>query len=43
MLVGKHKSPDLSNEEWDGAIDQLRIYGGALTDSDIMKLYNDGM
>jgi alpha-L-arabinofuranosidase len=40
MRVGCHKTPDTTNEEWDGTVDEVRIYNRALSDTEILNLYN---
>lgn len=40
MRVGRHKSPDAANEEWDGIIDEVRTYNRALNDVEILNIYN---
>jgi choline-sulfatase len=42
MRVGRHKTPDTVNEEWDGIIDQVRIYNRALTAAEVLGLYDSG-
>ena len=41
IRVGRHKLPDTSNEEWDGIIDEVRIYSRALSAEEIRERYND--
>lgn len=43
MRVGRHKNSSTNNEEWDGIIDQVRIYDRALTITEIQNLYNSGI
>ncbi|WP_168120818.1 LamG-like jellyroll fold domain-containing protein [Paenibacillus sp. HB172176] len=42
MRVGMHKSPDATNEEWDGEIDDLRIYGKALSEAELLAMIHEG-
>lgn len=42
MLVGKHKAPSTTLEEWDGKIDQVRLYNSALSQSQIGAIYDAG-
>jgi arylsulfatase A-like enzyme len=43
MRVGRHKTPDTANEEWNGLMDQVRIYNRALTASEVLGLYSSGI
>ncbi|MCM3748836.1 hypothetical protein M3223_15895 [Paenibacillus pasadenensis] len=42
LRVGRHKTPDLNNEEWDGAMDNVRIYNRALSGTEINDLFVAG-
>jgi hypothetical protein len=42
MRIGQHKTPETTNEEWQGMIDDLRIYDKALSDNEILSLYLEG-
>ncbi len=42
MRIGRHKSPNTTNEEWDGLIDDVRIYDKALTNAEMIALYHAG-
>ncbi|MBP2000664.1 hypothetical protein J2Z69_001695 [Paenibacillus shirakamiensis] len=39
--LGSHKSPTSSNVNFRGGLDEFRIYGSALSSTQIVKLYND--
>ncbi|OXM16366.1 LamG-like jellyroll fold domain-containing protein [Paenibacillus herberti] len=42
MRVGRHKTPDSNNEEWDGSIDNFRIYNRALSGTEVNDLFVAG-
>lgn len=39
LRIGAHKSPDTTNEEWDGLIDDVRVYNRALSANEIKQVY----
>ncbi|WP_251563200.1 LamG-like jellyroll fold domain-containing protein [Paenibacillus pasadenensis] len=43
MRIGRHKTPDSNNEEWDGAVDNLRIYNRALSGIELNSLFVAGI
>jgi len=40
MRIGAHKAPSTNQEEWEGFIDDFRVYDQALTDDQINEIYN---
>ncbi len=39
LRIGAHKNPDAAREEWDGKVDDLRIYDRPLTAAEVRMLY----
>ncbi len=39
LRIGAHKTPNTAKEEWDGKIDDFRIYNRPLSDAEVRMLY----